>query len=554
MRVFARKNGGKSFMKFNMDDNWLLVEDEQLTSESLSLNRQREDTLPLEYESEATLPLQEESEPTLLLEQESESTIALAEESKPTLPLIIEESPPGQTRNECNSKQLYETHLKYGGKLVAVAGASKKTGATTQALQVSLYLQNCGYRVAYVEGKRFPDICNVIRQFSQGMLVEDSELGFIRYDQLSIFYHFQKIDQVLDKEYDYFVLDLGCYNSEAFSMEWFKRCDYKIIVCGVGGQQYEDTKKVFESTSAISNCSYIFSSISEENRQFVREFVQERILSTTFAIKVTNPFRYSAISNSTYQPIFHLLDDQDTLVLEEGKARKGKRVGIIIAASFIGLVVAAGFRYADSIKEEGDTSLTTLDVRQTSQPSVAPSEKTTIVLVESNPPAKSCTPDCFEEPMVIPKITATPTLAPKPQVEPTIEAVPTVEETVKPKPTEDPESVETENPLGSQEAKPTSKPTLKATAKPTTVPKTVAVKQITLPSAVRMVEGGTLTLEVGCEPSNATDKNFSWKSSNTKVVTVKNGKIKAIKKGKATVTVKSSNGKTANCTVVVSDQ
>lgn len=54
-------------------------------------------------------------------------------------------------------------------------------------------------------------------------------------------------------------------------------------------------------------------------------------------------------------------------------------------------------------------------------------------------------------------------------------------------------------------------------------------------------------------PSNATEKNITWSSSDTKIVTVSKGLVKAVGSGSAIITAKTSNGKTANIKVTVSD-
>ena len=63
-------------------------------------------------------------------------------------------------------------------------------------------------------------------------------------------------------------------------------------------------------------------------------------------------------------------------------------------------------------------------------------------------------------------------------------------------------------------------------------------------------KGGTLTATI--TPSNATNQNMTWESSDTKVVTVDNGLVTAVAEGTATITVTTADGgKTATCEVTV---
>ena len=87
------------------------------------------------------------------------------------------------------------------------------------------------------------------------------------------------------------------------------------------------------------------------------------------------------------------------------------------------------------------------------------------------------------------------------------------------------------------------------------------VKVKTNPSSVKIKETLSLyareskTLTASVLPSNAYDKSVTWKSSNTKVATVdKNGVVKGIKAGKATITCTSKDGGfIAKCTVEVKE-
>lgn len=71
-------------------------------------------------------------------------------------------------------------------------------------------------------------------------------------------------------------------------------------------------------------------------------------------------------------------------------------------------------------------------------------------------------------------------------------------------------------------------------------------------TSLEMTAGDTATLTPSFTPSNATNKNVTWKSSDEKVATVKNGVVTAVAKGNATITVTTEDGaKTATCAVSV---
>ncbi len=63
--------------------------------------------------------------------------------------------------------------------------------------------------------------------------------------------------------------------------------------------------------------------------------------------------------------------------------------------------------------------------------------------------------------------------------------------------------------------------------------------------------GETVILSETITPSNATNKNVLWSSSNTRVATVTKGVVKASREGTAVITVESSNGIKAKCTITV---
>ncbi|MCL1859595.1 MAG: Ig-like domain-containing protein [Oscillospiraceae bacterium] len=104
----------------------------------------------------------------------------------------------------------------------------------------------------------------------------------------------------------------------------------------------------------------------------------------------------------------------------------------------------------------------------------------------------------------------------------------------------------------------TQEPTKPATTTPTptpTAPPPVTVVEVSSvnisENALSMNKNGTYFLTASVSPSNATNQTLAWESSNSSVVSVKNGKLTALSAGSAVITVKSNNGKTAQCNVTV---
>ena len=70
-------------------------------------------------------------------------------------------------------------------------------------------------------------------------------------------------------------------------------------------------------------------------------------------------------------------------------------------------------------------------------------------------------------------------------------------------------------------------------------------------TSATLKKGKTLTLKATVNPTKNVINTVTWSTSNSKVATVKNGKITAKGIGTAVITVKTSNGKTAKCTIKV---
>ena len=98
---------------------------------------------------------------------------------------------------------------------------------------------------------------------------------------------------------------------------------------------------------------------------------------------------------------------------------------------------------------------------------------------------------------------------------------------------------------------------VKATCKITVTNPVIKVTKVTLnKTTASVVKGKTVALTATVTPTNATNKNVTWKSSNTKIATVDgNGKVTAVAAGTATITctAKADKSKSATCKITVTN-
>ena len=94
-----------------------------------------------------------------------------------------------------------------------------------------------------------------------------------------------------------------------------------------------------------------------------------------------------------------------------------------------------------------------------------------------------------------------------------------------------------------------------ATAKVTVSKKVIEPYSVAIDKPkVTINVGGKATLLASITPYNATNKSITWSTSDPTIVNVQNGVVTGLKAGTATVTAKTSNGKTATSTVTVSKE
>ena len=95
----------------------------------------------------------------------------------------------------------------------------------------------------------------------------------------------------------------------------------------------------------------------------------------------------------------------------------------------------------------------------------------------------------------------------------------------------------------------------KSTSKDVTVPEPILAQGVTFSQKITsLTTGKTAQLSAKVLPTNAENKTLTWSTSNENIITVDSkGKIKGIKQGTATITVKTTNDKSDSVTITVAD-
>ena len=84
--------------------------------------------------------------------------------------------------------------------------------------------------------------------------------------------------------------------------------------------------------------------------------------------------------------------------------------------------------------------------------------------------------------------------------------------------------------------------------------KVIEVTAVTLDKTAATIKvGKSLQLTATIEPTGATDQRLEWTSSNSDIAIVTDGRVTGVAPGEVTITVKTTNGKTATCTITVKE-
>lgn len=175
---------------------------------------------------------------------------------------------------------------------VAVLGIMQRIGTTTQALRLAKYLNDKGYRTAYIELNGSGYIKRLAETYVDA--ASDKKIGKVTYKDLDMFYEPSYIPVILRQPYLFYIYDFGDIH-ELKSREqitWLEK-DIKVLVTGTKPNEIEQmqyaVRKVYQQ-----NTKYIFNFCSRAEQQDVLEMMGTRKDVTYFADWAPDPFAAGA--------------------------------------------------------------------------------------------------------------------------------------------------------------------------------------------------------------------------------------------------------------------
>lgn len=182
---------------------------------------------------------------------------------------------------------------------IALMGIMHRIGTTSQAIMLTKYLTDAGYRAAYIEMNQNGFVRALADSYAGVM--EDANSGKIQYQGIDMFSRPENIRDILDMPYTFYIYDYGSLSDE-LPMAWLEK-DIKIVVSGSKPQELEAFRHVIKKVYR-QNPFYIFSFSADDERKTILQQMGESAGKTYFSDYAPDPF--ASDTNSFYHEILNL--------------------------------------------------------------------------------------------------------------------------------------------------------------------------------------------------------------------------------------------------------
>lgn len=189
--------------------------------------------------------------------------------------------------------------IEESGQMIGLAGAVARIGTTTQAIQIVKYLAFQGHRAAYIQMNSHHFVEDLAAAYSGAE--QDEEAGMVAYQGVDMFYRLDLLQEILRKDYEYFIFDYGVWKDPGFNKISFLEKNIQIFVVGSNPSEFNATYEVIQNNFYSDNF-YIYSFVALSEQKDLLELMEEKADATFFAEEVRDPFSFSG-NTEMYQKI-----------------------------------------------------------------------------------------------------------------------------------------------------------------------------------------------------------------------------------------------------------
>ncbi|MDL2225568.1 hypothetical protein LJC20_05160 [Eubacteriales bacterium OttesenSCG-928-M02] len=230
--------------------------------------------------------------------------------------LVYRLDPETQQESGRNNRVLVKKEVSHIRQTVSIGlcGVLPRIGTTTHALQITNYLHQCGYRVAYVQEHE-----GAIATL--GTLYEVQEDGpLLRWAGLDL-YTECNMSKILPMEYDFIVYDCGVFSD--MDIQRFLSFDEKIICAGAKAWEASQLAPVFQAVEGIGDIHFLFSFVEKTEQPNIRRLMGPFANRTQFAQYA--PDLLSHAHNSLHHGMLRRWMSEQTTQPTKKKRRWGRR-------------------------------------------------------------------------------------------------------------------------------------------------------------------------------------------------------------------------------------
>lgn len=198
---------------------------------------------------------------------------------------------------------------------IGVAGTIERIGVTTQAIQLCKWLKMKGKNVCYIQMNDSGYVEN-LKVFYENVVVDEAQ-GCVSYENVEMYYDKARIDEILNRNYDFYVYDYGTITNEYFQKTSFFEKNYKIVVTGTKPTELNSFNQCMEELYH-KHIHYVFSFVSEGDRENVMEMMSDKDKYSYLAGVTLDMFSLNSDNISNFEKIIPLEEE-----IEEDPEKKG---------------------------------------------------------------------------------------------------------------------------------------------------------------------------------------------------------------------------------------